>query len=62
MDNQTLGAAIALMKKILPATADGDEGKVLVVGADGHWVAGESTTAVLSVDNHILTVQGGQAE
>lgn len=56
MDMETLGAAVALMNKILPATSPGDAGMQLVVGADGHWVAGEATTASISVDGTTMKV------
>ena len=61
MDIQTLGAALALAKKtVLPAATPSDAGEVLTVGPDGTWVAGQGTTASISVVDTGLVITGGE--
>lgn len=56
MDAETLGAAIALMNKILPGVTSADAGEMLVVGADGKWAAGAATEKTISVSGHTMLV------
>lgn len=60
MDTQTLGAAIAIGKRIagsiLPSTTSADAGKVLTVGPDGKWVGGAVTGMVISASGHTLNI------
>lgn len=57
MDMQTLGAALALAKKtVLPAVSQEDSGMQLVVGSDGEWGKGATTTASVSVSGTTLTI------
>lgn len=59
MDSTTLGAAIAMMGKILPSVEAADAGAVLTVGNDGKWTKGAATTATISVSGTTLTITTG---
>lgn len=60
MDMQTLGAAIAIGKRIagsiLPSTTSADAGEVLTVGPDGEWASGAVTEMIISVSGHSLNI------
>ena len=62
MDMETLGASIALSKRIagavLPDTTSADAGEVLTVGQDGKWTSGAVTGMVISVSGHTLSIVG----
>lgn len=60
---QTLGAAIALSRRIagevLPAATSADAGEVLTVGQDGNWTSGSVTGMIISVTGHTLSIVNG---
>lgn len=56
MDGETLGAAITLMGKILPAVDASDAGDTLVVDANGKWAAGSPVEKTISVSGHTLVI------
>ena len=60
MDGGTLAIALALIKKVLPATTPEDVGALLVVGANGKWTTGEATTATISVSETTLTITAAE--
>ena len=59
MDMTTLGAAVALAKKVVLPTAEAaDVGKVLTVGDDGKWTAGAPISATITVSGSTLVITG----
>lgn len=58
MDVATLGATLALAKKVvLPQAASEDKGSVLVVDNDGEWAKGTAIgQAVVTVNNQTLSI------
>lgn len=56
MDGDTLGAALALVKKLLPETTAEDYGATIVVGQDGKLTKGEVISNTISVSNNKLVI------